>query len=423
MGEVASTSHLSSPLPPNTSSVSPTGCHLPLKGKASRAAFVSTNSITQGEQVAALWKKLLEVYKIHIDFAWRTFRWNSESADRAAVHCVIIGFSTNDTGKEKMLFAEGKAQVVKHINPYLIDAPDVLIENQAAPLCSVPKITKGNYPSDGGNLILSDEEQRVLLEKSPELAPYVRRYVGARDFINNDQVRYCLWLKNAPPNVYRKNAEVMRRLDGVREMRAKSSAAPTRAMAETPYLFFSAPQTDNDYLCIPEVSSENRKYIPVALMNKEMIAANTVLIAPNATLYHFGVVTSNVHNAWMRAIAGRLKSDYRYSGSIVYNNFPWPSPSDEQRQKIEQTAQAILDARAKFPDASLADLYDENTMPSELRKAHQANDKAVMTAYGFKPDMEEAEIVAELMKRYQRLAERSEKKRKEEIKNSKGLAR
>ena len=375
-----------------------------LKGKAIHAAFVSTNSITQGEQVAALWKKLLEVYNIHIDFAWRTFRWNSESTQKAAVHCVIIGFSAAEAEREKVLLVDGRAQIVKHINPYLIDAPDVLIESRPRPLCNVPNLTYGNKPSDNGNLILSEDERLALLKESPELDPYIRRYVGARDFINNDQVRYCLWLRTASPSVYRKNAEIMRRLNAVREMREKSSAAPTRAMAETPYLFFSAPQPDDaDYLLIPNVSSERRRYIPIGFMTSKVIASNAMQIIPHATLYHFGVLISNVHMAWTRTVTGRLEMRYQYSGAVVYNNFPWPTPTDAQKQTIEQTAQAILDARAKYPDASLADLYDETTMPPELRKAHQANDRAVMAAYGFDTKISEAECVAKLMEMYQEL--------------------
>ena len=391
----------------DTNATSPTAYGGPpsQKGRAIRAAFVSTNSITQGEQVAALWKKLLEVYKIHIDFAWRTFRWNSESTQKAAVHCVIIGFSAAEAEHEKLLLAEGRAQVVKHINPYLMDAPDVLIESRPRPLCNVPNLTYGNKPSDNGNLILSEDERLAILKESPELDPYIRRYVGARDFINNDQVRYCLWLRTASPSIYRKNEEVMRRLNAVREMREKSSAAPTRAMAETPYLFFSAPQPDDtDYLLIPNVSSERRRYIPIGFMTSNVIASNAMQIIPHATRYHFGVLISNVHMAWTRTVTGRLEMRYQYSGAVVYNNFPWPTPTDAQKQTIEQTAQAILDARAKYPDASLADLYDETTMPPELRKAHQANDRAVMAAYGFDTKISEAECVAKLMERYRQLS-------------------
>ena len=371
------------------------------------AAFVSTNSITQGEQVAPLWEKLLKEYKVHIDFAHRTFKWNSEAKEKAAVHCVIIGFSSHTSERRKFIFTGGTApHIAENINPYLVDAPDVLVISRPTPICDVPTISYGNKPTDGGNLILSQEERDNLIANDGSVESCVRRYVGAKDFINNNEVRYCLWLKGVSPALYRKNQEIMRRLQAVREMRLASSAAPTRSMAEQPYLFFSAPQTESDYLCIPEVSSERRRYIPIGFMDSSIIASNTVVIVSDATLYHFGILNSNVHMAWMRTVAGRLKSDYRYAGSIVYNNFPWPNPTETQKAKIEQTAQAILDARALYPDASLADLYDEATMPVELRKAHQANDRAVMQAYGFDiKTTTEATCVAELMKMYQNLVD------------------
>lgn len=375
------------------------------------AAFVSTNSITQGEQVSPFWGKLLTDYSIHIDFAYRTFKWNSEAKEKAAVHCVIIGFSTDRTNRDKTIyFNDSSSHHAKNINPYLVDAPDVIIESRNKSICAVPAISYGNKPADGGNLILSQEERDKLIQSDTALLPYIRRYVGARDFINNDEVRYCLWLKDASPALYYKNKEIMQRLQAVKEMRAKSTAAPTRAFADKPHLFFSTPQKDSTYLCIPEVSSERRRYIPIGFLDSATIAANTVVIVPDATLYHFGVITSNVHMAWMRTVAGRLKSDYRYAGSVVYNNFPWPTPTDAQKAKIEQTAQAILDARALHSDCSLAILYDEVTMPPELRKAHQNNDRAVMEAYGFDwRTMTESECVAELFKLYQQLVEREKK--------------
>ena len=249
---------------------------------------------------------------------------------------------------------------------------------------------------------MSEEERADILAATPALAPHLRRYVGSQDFINNDMVRYCLWLRDVSPSVYRSNAEVLRRLAAVREMRLASTAAPTRAMAATPYLFFSAPQTDEDYLLVPEVSSERREYVPMGFLRSDTIAANTVSIVPFATLYHFGVITSSTHMAWMRVVAGRLEMRYRYSAAIVYNNFPWPDLCDSasQREKISQTAQAILDVRGKYPDSSLADLYDPLTMPPDLRAAHAANDRAVLAAYGLKPDTPEPEIVAHLFKLY-----------------------
>lgn len=380
-----------------------------MKNTTIKAAFVSTNSITQGEQVSPLWKKLLNTYGIHIDFAYRTFKWNSEAKEKAAVHCVIIGFSNTHNTQPKYIYTSGMTgQEVQNINPYLVDAPDILIESRGSALCKVPRMTAGNKPSDGGNLILSQTERDDLIARDASIAPCVRRYVGSKDFINHDEIRYCLWLKDISPAVYRKNTEIMRRLEAVRQMRLASSAAPTRALADKPYLFFSTPQTDSNYLCIPEVSSERRRYIPIGFMDRSVIASNKLLIVPGATLYHFGILTSNVHMAWMRTVCGRLKSDYQYSGATVYNNFPWPTPTEEQKGKIERTAQAILDARDLYPDCSLADLYDETTMPPELRKAHQENDKAVMQTYGFwgKYNSESA-CVAELMKMYQQLVEKA----------------
>lgn len=378
-----------------------------MQGTTARAAFVSTNSITQGEQVAPLWEKLLKEYSVHIDFARRTFKWNSEAKEKAAVHCVIIGFSTTPNPKPKYIYTSGTAsQAAQNINPYLVDAPDVLVSSRGAALCDVPRMTKGNQPSDGGNLILSQEERDALIKNDASISSCVRRYVGSKDFINNDEIRYCLWLKGGSPSVYCKNAEIMRRLEAVRQMRLESSAVPTRALAEKPYLFFSTPQTDSSYLCIPEVSSERRRYIPIGFMDKSVNASNKLLIVPDASIYHFGVLTSNVHMAWTRTVCGRLKSDYQYSGATVYNTFPWPSPTEEQVAKIEETAQAILDARALYPDCSLAVLYNEVTMPAELRKAHQQNDRAVMQAYGFDiKTTTETTCVAELMKLYQKKIE------------------
>lgn len=372
-------------------------------------AFVSTNSITQGEQVAPLWEKLVTKYGIHIDFAYRTFKWNSEAKEKAAVHCVIIGFSVDSRITEKYIFTGSMKSTAQNINPYLIDAPTVFVISRGTALCDVPRMTKGNQPSDGGNLILSQDERDAMIKKDPAIEVCIRRYVGSKDYINNDEIRYCLWLKDISPTIYYKNTEIMRRLSAVHEMRLKSTAAPTRALAEKPYIFFSTPQTESSYLCIPEVSSERRRYIPIGFMDKSVIASNKLLIVPNATIYHFGVLTSNVHMAWTRTVCGRLKSDYQYSGATVYNNFPWPTPTVAQKLKIEQTAKAILDARAKYPDCSLAALYDERTMPAELRSAHQQNDKAVMQAYGFWGKLNsEPACVAELMKMYQTLKNKSD---------------
>ena len=365
-----------------------------------RTAFVSTNSITQGEQVAALWKQLYEQFRVHIDFAHRTFRWDSEASIKAHVHCVIVGFSVASYNGIKRIYTSERANEAHNINPYLMDAPTIFIESRKKPLCSVPMITKGCQPTDGGNLIIEDSELDEFLQKEPNAKQYIKRLVGAREFINN-QKRWCLWLVGVSPAELRKMPLVMQRIEKVREMRLNSSDAGTRKLADTPTVFRET-YNPKSFIIIPSASSERRKYIPLGFLGEETISTNLNLIIPDATLFHFGILTSNVHMAWMRAVCGRLKSDYRYSKDVVYNNFPWPTPTDAQKAKIEQTAQAILDARALYPDASLADLYDETTMPPELRKAHQQNDKAVMVAYGFWGRLNsEPACVSELMKMYQ----------------------
>ena len=365
-----------------------------------RTAFVSTNSITQGEQVAALWKQLYEQFRVHIDFAHRTFRWDSEASIKAHVHCVIVGFSVASYNGIKRIYTSERANEAHNINPYLMDAPTIFIESRKKPLCSVPVITKGCQPTDGGNLIIEDSELEEFLPKEPNAKQYIKRLVGAREFINN-QKRWCLWLVGVSPAELRKMPLVMQRIEKVREMRLNSSDAGTRKLADTPTVFRET-YNPKSFIIIPSASSERRKYIPLGFLGEETISTNLNLIIPDATLFHFGILTSNVHMAWMRAVCGRLKSDYRYSKDVVYNNFPWPTPTDAQKAKIEQTAQAILDARALYPDASLADLYDETTMPPELRKAHQQNDKAVMVAYGFWGRLNsEPACVSELMKMYQ----------------------
>lgn len=377
-----------------------------INGTTIRCAFVSTNSITQGEQVGALWGPLYSAYpNLKIDFAWRTFKWNSEANEKAAVHCVIIGFSIGNNANKRILFLDDKQfDLVDNISPYLLDSPTVLVKSQSKPLCNVPKMMLGNKPADGGNLILSAEEREVILKSEPNLEKYILQYIGAEEYINK-KIRYCFWLKNCVLSDLRKSKILYERLQKVRDMRLKSTAKPTQEKAVTPHLFFFISQPDTNYLLIPSTSSEKRRYIPIGFLDPHIIASNSSTIVPNATLYHFGILTSNVHMAWMRTVAGRLEMRYRYSNAIVYNNFPWPNLTETQKAKIEKTAQAILDARAKYPDSSLADLYDEITMPPELRKAHQANDRAVMEAYGFWGKLNtESECVAELMKLYQKLA-------------------
>lgn len=367
-------------------------------------AFVSTNSICQGQQAVTLWKPLFEK-GVRIQFAHRSFIWDSEAKVKAHVHCVIVCFSLHDRAK-KAIFFNDMVKYVKNINSYLMEAPDIFIESRTTPLCDVPKIRFGSMPRDGGGFVLSDEEKNELIKKEPISASWIHPYLGAYEFINN-KTRWCLWLVDATPHEIKQSPYVMKRIESVREFRANSVAAGTRKFAETPTLFCQIAQPDSDYIAVPETSSERRKYIPIGFLSKNVIASNLLFLIPNASLYHFGILTSNVHNAWMRTVCGRLKSDYRYAKDIVYNNFPWPSPTAEQKAKIEQTAQEILNARALYPDSSLADLYDELTMPVELRRAHQHNDKAVMQAYGFWGKLNtESECVAELMKMYQNLTKK-----------------
>jgi len=376
------------------------------KGTTIKSAFVSTNSICQGQQVTTFWKYMFENYLIHIDYAYSSFVWNSESNDKAKVHCVIVGFSVNQYSdkKRKLFSSNDRFKICENISPYLTDAPTVFIESHSTPICKVSPIRFGSMPRDGGGFILSEDEKSDLVSKEPLAEKWIKPYIGAVEFLNNKK-RYCLWLVNANPSEIKKCPTVLKRIEGVKEFRSSSKAAGTRKFAETPTLFCQIAQPNTNYIIVPKTSSGRRRYIPLGFMDKDTIASDLVFLIPNGTLFEFGVLSSNVHNAWMRTVAGRLKSDYRYSKDIVYNNFPWCNPTPEQKAKIEQTAQAILDARAKYPDSSLADLYDETTMPPELRKAHQANDKAVMQAYGFSIKMTESECVAELMKMYQNMTE------------------
>ena len=373
-----------------------------MKGTTIRTALVSTNSVSQGEQVANLWKPLFEE-GVHIDFAHRTFRWDSEATLKAHVHCVIIGFSIAPSTKAKTLFYGDREQVVKNINAYLVEADNVFVESKNKPLCSVPEIGIGNQPIDGGNYLFTEDEKNEFIAKEPLSEKWFRPWIGSQEFINR-YYRYCLWLGDCPPNELRKMPECMKRVQAVMNLRMESKRVSTKKLADTPTRFQTENMPDGTSILIPETSSENRRYIPMGFVSPDILCSNAVRLIPNADLYHFGVLTSNVHMAWTRTVCGRLKSDYRYSKDIVYNNFPWPDPTPEQKAKIEQTAQAILDARALYPDCSLADLYDELTMPPELRRAHQANDKAVMQAYGFWGVLNsESACVAALMKMYKDL--------------------
>lgn len=376
-----------------------------------QVGFVSTNSLIQGEQVSKVWRYLIEELNIQINFAYKPFVWNSEAKNKAAVHCVIIGFSV-ENNKNKIVFENGVKVKYKFINPYLVEGKNIFLENRNRPICKVSKINKGSQPTDGGYLILSEDEKKELIKKDPHVESYIKRYMGAQDFISGKK-RYCLWLKDCSPSELRQMPFVMKRLEMVKQSRLNSPKLSTQKWSDKPYLFTEDRQPKEDYLLIPVVSSEKRKYIPIGIVKKDVIANTNAQVIPNISLYEFGILTSNVHMAWTRMVAGRMKSDIAYSAKIVYNNFPWPTVTEEQKEFIANTAQGILDARALHPDSSLADLYNELSMPVELRKAHQANDIAVMKAYGMIKKVNgkdtfltESETVARLFEMYQELTEK-----------------
>ncbi len=372
-----------------------------IAGTGIRCALVSTNSITQGVAVPTLWKPLFEE-GIHIDFAYRTFRWDSEATIKAHVHCVIVGFSKAEKNGDKILFSEeGTKEHVKNINGYLLDAEDVFVSSRSTPLCDVPKIGIGNQPIDDGNYLFTKEDMEAFIKKEPSSKKWFKPWYGSQEFINR-KPRYCLWLGDCPPNELKKMPQCMKRVEAVRAFRVASRRSSTKKLAQYPTRFQTENMPKGTYIVIPEVSSERRRYVPMGFMTPDILCSNLVKVMPHATIYHFGILQSNVHMSWMRAVAGRLEMRYRYSKDIVYNNFPWPNPTPEQKERIEKTAQGILDARAIYPDSSLADLYDPLTMPPELRKAHQKNDAAVMQAYGMPiKETDEAACVAWLMRLYQ----------------------
>lgn len=367
-----------------------------------RAALVSTNSICQGEQVANLWQPLMED-GIEINFAHRTFRWDSEASLKAHVHCVIVGFSYKQILSQYIYDGE-RMNEVSNINGYLTDAPNVFINGRQKSLFEVPEIGIGNLPIDGGNYLFEKDEMEVFIKKEPKSAKYFHPWYGSVEFLHQ-KPRYCLWLGKCSPSELRQMPHCLQRIEAVRKMRLESNRAATRKLADVPTHFCTENMPNSNYIIVPKVSSERRRYVPMGFMSPDVLASDLVFLIPDATLYHFGVLESNVHMAWMRAVCGRLEMRYRYSKDVVYNNFPWPNPTDEQKAKIEKTAQAILDARALYPESSLADLYDELTMPVELRKAHQNNDRAVMEAYGWKASSQftESVCVAELFKLYQEI--------------------
>ena len=378
-----------------------------IKHTGTHVAFVSTNSITQGEQVPILWRCLLNK-GIRIDFAYKTFRWDSEANIKAHVHCVIIGFSYTG-GKQKVIYEDERKKEVTNINPYLVDAANIIVESRSTPLCDVPEMSYGSMPIDDKHLILKPEHLEEYKKDSNYNPDIVRQYIGGDELINNKK-RYCFWLKDVDPNEYIHSKFVMNRIEETRQFRLSSKRPQTLAAAETPHLFGEIRQPDTEMLVVPKVSSENRSYIPIGFVKPEIIVNGSALIIPDANLYLFGILMSNVHNAWMRVVCGRMKSDYQYSVGNVYNTFPFPEATREQKERIEKTARAILEARSLYPNNSLDNFYGQHMyLYPEILKAHQENDKAVMAAYGIKPGDEaytsESACVALLMEMYQKLTE------------------
>ena len=371
-----------------------------MKGTDIIASFVSTNSICQGDAIQNVWEGLIQK-GIVIQYAWQTFVWDNE----ANVHCVIVGFSRGDTQRSKFIFKENEAPIpVSKINPYLVEGDNIILQRRGVSLCGMPDMTKGAQLIDGGGFMIEgDDERDQFIRKYPEAEPYIYRYYNSQDFINNNPPRYCLYLQHCPPSIIRNCKGIYDKVEAVRQYRAGSDAESTRVLAETPSRFFQPQVPEGNSIIVPVVSSAARRYIPMSFMPAGSVFTNALFYVDHADIYLFGILTSSTHMAWTNIICGRLKSDYRYSNSIVYNNFPFPAITPEQKAKIEFTAQGILNARALYPDSSLADLYDEISMPIELRKAHKLNDAAVMEAYGFRKDMTEPEIVAELFKMYQNL--------------------
>ena len=369
-----------------------------------RVAFVSTNSITQGEQVAPLWSEILK-NEIAIQFAYKTFRWSNEAKGIAAVHCVIVGFGF-DNKVSKYLYSEENGNIVRdkvdNISPYLTPGKTIFIWNRSKPLCNIPLMATGNKPIDGGNYIFTKDEKNIFLNNEPNAAKYMLPFLGADEFINGNQ-RYILYLKKALPSELKMLPQVTERIKKVRDFRNSSSSKPTIKLAETPTLFHTENMPNSSFLVIPQVSSERREYIPIGYLTPPIVCSDKLRIIPNASLYTFGVLTSKMHMSWMKTITGRLKSDFQYSVLTVYNNYPWPeNPTDKQKQAVEDSAQAVLDARAQFPDSSLADLYDPNTMPPVLVKAHQQLDKAVDLCYRPQPFISEAKRIEYLFELYEK---------------------
>lgn len=389
-----------------------------IKGTSIQAALVSTNSICQGESVANLWQPLM-TSGLCINFAHRTFIWDSEASIKAHVHCVIIGFSTFDKEYKAIYKSNGQFNNAKNIHPYLIDMQNVFIANRSTAISAPNKLVYGSFALDDENYTISESEYNEIISNDPSVLTYIKSFIGANELIKNRK-RYCIWLKGVSPEEIRKNRFISDRVNNVKQWRLSSKRKETVAAADFPYLFAEIRQPNSDYIAIPTISSERRKYLPIGYLSKDVIASNQLYIIPNADYYDFGILISVVHMAWMRTVAGRLESRYRYSAAVVYNNFPWPEPTEAQKAKIEKTAQGILDARALYPDSSLADLYDDTVMPIELRKAHQANDKAVLEAYGFPTkDFSESDIVAKLFEMYEALTKKEQDVAKEKPQKAK----
>ncbi len=392
-----------------------------MQGTAIKAGLVATNSICQGSHVANLWEPLMTQYGVHIRYAWRTFIWDSDAADKAHVYCVIVGFSHEkprtvqvcEVGREA-----DKTTTVSHLNGYLVEEDDIAVKPNK-PLWEVPEIGMGNQPIDGGNYLFKEDEMQSFLAKEPQAEKLFRPWLGADEFINGNK-RWCLWLGDLEPPDLLKLPECLKRVEAVKKFRSESKRASTKKLANRPTHFQTENMPKGSSVLIPETSSENRKYIPIGFVEPHTLCSNAVRLIPDATLYHFGVLTSIVHMAWVRAVAGRLKGDYRYSKDIVYNGFPWPEPSESQRAAIEKTAQQILDARAHYPNNSMAQLYGQHMhLFTDLVTAHEANDKAVKAAYGFAPDADEPTMVAELLRRYQAKVHEDELKLQQEAKAKK----
>ncbi|WP_396177191.1 class I SAM-dependent DNA methyltransferase [Flavobacterium sp.] len=372
-----------------------------------KVAFVSTNSIAQGEQVGLLWKILFDIYKIKIHFAHQTFSWSNEAKGNAAVHCVIVGFANYDTNNKSIfeyenIKGEPHELKVKNINPFLVEGKDITVENRKSPICNVPEIIYGSFALDDGNYTLSELERNEIISANKNSDKLIKPFIGGRELLHSEK-RFCLWLANAEPSEIINNSLIKERVELVRKWRSNSERGNTKKLAETPTLFAEVRQPKTNYLAFPTVSSVNRKYIPIAFLSSEIIASNQLYVLPNSTLYHFGILTSIMHMAWVKYICGRLKSDYRYSASIVYNNYPWPeSPSVKQIKLIDEKAQKVLEVRSSFPNSSLADLYNPLTMPPTLIKAHNELDKAVDSAYRTAPFTSEANRMVYLFELYEK---------------------